>query len=268
MLQLFHWIVDYKHPKGYPINRPNGMNVYAFLLFKQPVSILENGRLVKTVENTCVLYEKWAPQLYYNEEADYRHDGFFFDGEDLPLFLRRLNLPLNTPFPIKNPKAVTAMIKEIAAESLLKETYSAAIVDLQLQAFFYKLADLLLHQESYSHSYYPQFQQIRTDIYRHPEQQWAAQALSEELHISLSRFQHLYKSFFSASLMQDVIKSRIEHAQYLLKSTYGTVGAVAEACGYNNEEHFMRQFKKLTGLAPGDYRKRHAHPPKSDLPGR
>lgn len=257
MFQFYHWFLDYRHPKGYRINRPKGMDVYTFLLFKQPVTIEQNGRAFTTQANVGILYEKWTPQCYYNEETDYRHDGFFFDGEGAHPLLQKLRLPLNVPFPVRNPSVISTMIQEIVAEALRKETYSAEIVNLQLQAFFYKLADFLLHQESYSHSYYSKFRQIRDEIYRHPEYKWKAQELCEGLHISLSRFQHLYKAIFSVSLTQDVIQSRIEHAQYQLKSGYASIGAIAEACGYNNEEHFMRQFKLRTGFSPGEYRKKH-----------
>lgn len=256
VLHLFHWFLDFKHPKGYRIDRPNGMDVYSFLLFQQPVTIEQNGESILTEENTGILYEKWIPQCYYNERSDYWHDGFFFDGEEVPPLIQKLGLPLNKPFSVKNSNVISAMIREAAAEALRKETYSAEIVSLRLEALFYKLADLLLHQASYSHSYYPQFRQIRDDIYCHPERRWRAQDLSEELHLSLSRFQHLYKAFFSTTLNKDVIKGRIEHAQYLLKSDT-SIAAVAETCGYRNTEHFIRQFKKSTGISPGDYRKRH-----------
>ena len=33
-----------------------------------------------------------------------------------------------------------------------------------------------------------------------------------------------------------------------------TVQALAAFCGYENELHFMRQFKKCTGLTPSGYR--------------
>lgn len=256
MLRLIHWISDYVHPRGYRIDRPHGNDMYTLLLFKQPVRILQEGHMLEARENSCILYDKWATQLYYNEESDYRHDGVFFDGDDVLPLLAELGLPLNTVFPISNAKVIANSIKDIGAEALLKETYSAQILDLQLRTLLYKIADLLLHGESYSHSYYTRFQQLRNEIFRRPGQQWKAESLSRELHISLSRFQHLYREFFNATLVQDIIQSRIEHAEYLLRSTYGTVADIAMICGYNNVEHFLRQFKRRAGMTPGEYRRR------------
>lgn len=33
------------------------------------------------------------------------------------------------------------------------------------------------------------------------------------------------------------------------------VGEISNLCGYENEVHFMRQFKKLTTLTPSEYRR-------------
>jgi AraC family transcriptional regulator of arabinose operon len=54
--------------------------------------------------------------------------------------------------------------------------------------------------------------------------------------------------------MTDVINSRIEHAKYLLTTTDISVKQIAQLCGYNNENHFMRQFKEITGITPTKFR--------------
>ena len=56
--------------------------------------------------------------------------------------------------------------------------------------------------------------------------------------------------------MTDVISGKIEKAKEILTETGCTVSQVAAMCGYENEEHFMRQFKKIVGVTPTGYRKR------------
>lgn len=41
----------------------------------------------------------------------------------------------------------------------------------------------------------------------------------------------------------------------LLSHTNMRIQEIAVQCGYNNENHFMRQFKEKTGLTASDYRK-------------
>ena len=38
--------------------------------------------------------------------------------------------------------------------------------------------------------------------------------------------------------------------------TPDSVAHIAESCGYENVEHFNRQFKKITGFSPNQYRKK------------
>jgi len=75
------------------------------------------------------------------------------------------------------------------------------------------------------------------------------------MYLSLSRFHHLYKDMHSTTFKQDIIQSRIKRAKYLLRNENNTIKEISDICGYNNEEHFLRQFKKTTGVTPSDYRK-------------
>ena len=56
--------------------------------------------------------------------------------------------------------------------------------------------------------------------------------------------------------MQDVIASKISYARSLLVSNAQlTLPEIAEKLGYNDQYHFIRQFKAVTGQTPGAYRK-------------
>ena len=59
---------------------------------------------------------------------------------------------------------------------------------------------------------------------------------------------------FGISCMDDVINSRILLAkEYLIHSTQ-SIAEVSFICGYNNVEHFCRQFKQMEGYTPGAFR--------------
>ena len=47
---------------------------------------------------------------------------------------------------------------------------------------------------------------------------------------------------------------RIEEARRLLARTDMTLGAIAEAVGYNAYQHFLKQFERRTGMKPAAYR--------------
>ncbi len=82
--------------------------------------------------------------------------------------------------------------------------------------------------------------------------------MARELHLSSGYLQALYKTMFGSSCMEDVILQRLKNAQDQLVSTSKSVREIAEDCGYNNVEHFCRQFRKFLGLSPSRYRREHA----------
>ena len=71
--------------------------------------------------------------------------------------------------------------------------------------------------------------------------------------------QRLYKEQFSSGIKDDLIASRMNRAMQLLAHTDLQVQEIAERCGYNNENHFMRQFKEKNGMTALQYR-REFHP--------
>lgn len=80
--------------------------------------------------------------------------------------------------------------------------------------------------------------------------------MASEVNMSRSYFQHIYRKTFGVSCITDVISGKIEKAKELLSETTFTVSQVSLMCGYDNEEHFMRQFKKMVGVTPTKYRKK------------
>ena len=90
--------------------------------------------------------------------------------------------------------------------------------------------------------------------------------MAEELHLSTSRLQTLYKQMFGISCMDDVIRRRLYRAKDRLKYTTTPIREIAEDCGYNNVEHFCRQFRQYNGCTPGQFRKVSANQKEADLP--
>ena len=74
---------------------------------------------------------------------------------------------------------------------------------------------------------------------------------------------HLSKFHLSREFMQQMNQSpyaylmsmRLNHAKKLLLSTDDPIAEIAEACGFSNLSCFFRQFKKVQGCTPLQYRK-------------
>ncbi len=96
---------------------------------------------------------------------------------------------------------------------------------------------------------------LRRDIMSQPQHDWNIPDISKDLGISKSHLQRLYKELFSSSIKDEIISARMSKAMQLLRHTDFKVQEIAAHCGYNNENHFMRQFKEKVGVTALQYRK-------------
>ena len=125
-------------------------------------------------------------------------------------------------------------------------------------ALFHKFSDLYSHSrriQNFSSKYSETLADIRQQILEYRYTPSCPEEVAEKLNISVSYLQHIYTDCFGTSLHKDIIKGRIEHAAQLLLQTQMSVTDVAAACGYENLEHFSRQFKKYHGVAPSKFRR-------------
>ncbi len=103
-------------------------------------------------------------------------------------------------------------------------------------------------------SQYCAFLNTRSMMYLNPNEDWDAQKLCRDYHLSYGHFRATYKDFFGTSFHKDLIASRITYAKYLLITTSVSLSTIAYKCGYDDEKYFMRQFRQITGFTPNNYR--------------
>lgn len=65
-----------------------------------------------------------------------------------------------------------------------------------------------------------------------------------------------FRDTLGRTIFQEIRRNQIEHSQRLLRETLDTMASIADASGWGNASHFGVEFKKNTGLSPGEYRKR------------
>ena len=104
--------------------------------------------------------------------------------------------------------------------------------------------------------YSAQLSRIRLEMRMLPGFEWNADDMAYELGVSKSYFQKLYRAQFGTSFMDDIITARLDKAKELLDTTNLRLQEIGEQCGYQNQSHFMRQFKARTGMTAQQYRNR------------
>lgn len=249
------------HPNGIYIDRPNGMDTYLFLYIKSNCKLLLNGEFTDITEPCFILYDIFQPHCYYSENGPYYDDWIHFNGECFKEFFKEIKIPFNTPMVIINAKDISLMINDLHAEFLQSGPHHNQIIDLKLKTLFYKFSDIYNIESSFSdklNRYRRDFNDIRNKIYNYGtfDKTSSVSDIAASLNLSTSYFQHIYKQLFGVSVMHDIIKSRIDFACYLLQNNYDSISDIAFRCGYENKEHFTRQFKLVTGVTPKKFREK------------
>lgn len=79
--------------------------------------------------------------------------------------------------------------------------------------------------------------------------------LCRDATISHAHLLRLFKKEYGITPIKYIINKRIELACELLKTTDLSVSSVAFSCGFSDEIHFMKTFKKLVGASALNYKK-------------
>ncbi len=117
-----------------------------------------------------------------------------------------------------------------------------------------EMMNMIMYNISDISDYRQALEQLRHKLIRQPQKDWNVTDITKEIGISQSHMQRLYREMFGRTFTEDLITMRIEKAEYLLTHTDLRITEIAAECGYNNETHFMRQFKKRTNLTPTQFR--------------
>src|SRR5271168_5093683 len=79
--------------------------------------------------------------------------------------------------------------------------------------------------------------------------------LAADVRLSQSHFSRAFKLSFKSSPRQYIQQRRIARAQQLMLKTDNQLSDIALACGFSDQAHFSRMFRKCVGLAPKAWRR-------------
>jgi AraC family transcriptional regulator of arabinose operon len=91
--------------------------------------------------------------------------------------------------------------------------------------------------------------------------------LAHSMNLSYSRLRHLFKSEMGVTPTQYLRLLRMQQTRELLETTYLSVKEIMATVGVNDESHFVREFKRMFGQTPTEYRMRQQSEYKTERPG-
>ena len=84
--------------------------------------------------------------------------------------------------------------------------------------------------------------------------------ISAKFYLSPDYLSRVFRQEQGMSLMEYIQQERIQHAKVLLSQDNGlSIGQIAGRVGYPSFAHFSKQFRKIVGISPSQYRKNKLH---------
>ena len=228
--------LNYSHDGSFDIRRPNGSGDNLLLIFKSSAVVRLHGREYSVSPDSAILYKKGTEQIY-----------------------RAYSLPYDTIFMLSDAEKTEDILSTISRLSLSESGRREDYIELMLRMLLIRLGEEYSLSKSgqpprkRSH-YADALERLRADIYSSPSGSRNIADMAKTLSVSPSHFQYLYTSRFGVSCYEDILCARMKNAEYYLLSTDMTVKNIAAVCGYENDVHFMRQFKRRYNMTPSQFR--------------
>ena len=241
--------------KDFHLTRKSTGNEYIFLHYLTPVQIVIDGKPVKAQEGACILYNKFDYQEFSSPDHSLLHDYFHLSG-DLDEYMDRLGLHYATIYYPQASDQITTILQQIEQEMLKKDAFFEEMCESKLTELLILIArsngsaDFTAHIDSQT---YDRFVNLRKEIHNRFDSSMTVESMAAMVNLSPSRFYSIDKNIFGISPKKDYLNIRIEHAKTLLQQRKYTVSQVATMAGYNNQYHFIRQFREIVGVTPGKY---------------
>ena len=83
------------------------------------------------------------------------------------------------------------------------------------------------------------------------------QDIVDRTHVSKSTLFREFRKNYDCTPGEYLIRRKIEHAKRYLADEELSIEAVSQKLGFSTHSYFGRTFRKLTGISPSDYRRRH-----------
>ena len=248
------------HPGGFCIDRPNGIRDYTFVQWLTPTILKIDGDTLSEEPGGCIFYRPNEPQWYSGDVfTPFGNHWFHFNGAQVPALFKECGLSFNRPLRPHNQSFIEPAIRQLLNETMSERSDRHAALAAHAMLFLVEFGRHLRRGAAKNKSarnmqLQERFEEFRERLRERCTEQWTLGKMAAELHLSPSRFSNLYREFFAAKPVDDLIRMRIDLAGYYLRTTVMPVNYVANLCGFTDIYYFSRTFRAKTGQTATDFR--------------
>lgn len=172
------------------------------------------------------------------------------DGRMLQPLLEQTGLASRNFLTLKEPERFIRLFEQ--AHSILSRRDNDYLLQGSILAY-----ELLLELGALHRRIYPDpLPDIISYINRNMHRSLSLAEICHTFSIGRTSMYRLFMTHLKKSVGDYIISKRLQAAQNLLQNTDYPIKEVAARTGYSNQLYFAAEFKRLTGEAPGAYRKR------------
>ena len=239
------------HPSDFVFDVPRGHDCYLLLFISTSAEFLINNEIQRVSPGSSILYTPGYKIYYRACQETYQNDWIRFHSDES--FVKDFPFK-NIPFSVGDPQYCHNLLKLLTWESSFASINSELTISHLLQALFLKLSESSVTREI--SLYTQELIALHKKIHNSPHLPWSVSEMAKDLHLSVGYLQVLYKKMFGYSCIENVIVERLRRAKEQLIYTIKPMKEISEDCGYNNVEHFSRQFHQYNGCSPSRFRSR------------
>nr|WP_325205395.1 AraC family transcriptional regulator [uncultured Oscillibacter sp.] len=179
-----------------------------------------------------------------------------FDGLRVSEFVESAGLDLSQPVYRPQSSAQGQRVRDIM---LYMADHSDAS-PLYLTGLLFLFLDLLIQTSSTRRALHGvqlkdfYIQEAINYMERNYQRELSVEELADVCKLNRSYFSKLFKDSMGCPPQEFLIRLRLAHAADLMKGTRKSIGDIAARCGYPNQLHFSRAFKKRYGISPREWR--------------
>lgn len=97
-------------------------------------------------------------------------------------------------------------------------------------------------------------QEAVTFMERNYQRELTVEEIADVCKLNRSYFSKLFRDVMGCPPQEFLIRLRLSRAVELMRTTKSSIGDISAACGYPNQLHFSRAFKKRYGVSPREWR--------------